>query len=537
MNTVARLIVALSCVLSFNLAAEAQKPVKQDTIYLPRGVPKSKTSRFATVEREDSVHFRVNMYIANDKLFYSSSVKPTFVDGVATGDILEAVKDGHYYILRPLAGTIYKEGMYVDGIRTGEWRFYDQNQRIETKLIYSDSARLQKVINFDINGVKKSEGIRKLKVFPDEYILNGLWKIYYPNSEDIASVRFFNNGVLDGPFGRYDRTTHKKIEKGQYKNGKKVGSWETFDPVSEQLRSTVDYEDGRAEGIFLKYNRLGGVAMRGEFRKGLREGLWKQYYEDSTKLEGVLEYHHDIAKATWYDSATGAIRTTGGLKGLRWHGKFTKYYIGTQKVKSEFSYKDGLLEGKETDYDEEGKLIAQTNWLHGKKHGPYKVNYDFSDNKWLELDFVNDTLHGDLKVLYRNGQLKRYSQYKKGNVVAEKCFAESGEAIECPPIRTDAIFNGDVMTYIGNNLEYPEDAKESRAEGKVLITFTVNEQGEVTEPRVEKGFYESCDNEAIRIISEMRQWIPAQIDGHTFSQRKVLPVVFWLNDVPQVGVD
>jgi hypothetical protein len=44
-----------------------------------------------------------------------------------------------------------------------------------------------------------------------------------------------------------------------------------------------------------------------------------------------------------------------------------------------------------------------------------------------------------------------------------------------------------------------------------------------------KGFNESCDNEALRIISVMPGWMPAQIDGHAFSQRKTLPVVFWLN--------
>ncbi|WP_281612659.1 energy transducer TonB [Flammeovirga sp. SubArs3] len=84
-------------------------------------------------------------------------------------------------------------------------------------------------------------------------------------------------------------------------------------------------------------------------------------------------------------------------------------------------------------------------------------------------------------------------------------------------------------------LKYPKDALESRVEGKVYVKFIIDEKGQVIDDSIEvvRGLNESCNNEAIRILSACSTWTPARTHknkkkGHNVKQRMVLPIPFKL---------
>lgn len=58
--------------------------------------------------------------------------------------------------------------------------------------------------------------------------------------------------------------------------------------------------------------------------------------------------------------------------------------------------------------------------------------------------------------------------------------------------------------FIAENMKYPKEALENKIEGNVLISFQVNDLGEVTDANVVKGLDYGCDEEALRLIKLAR---------------------------------
>lgn len=74
-------------------------------------------------------------------------------------------------------------------------------------------------------------------------------------------------------------------------------------------------------------------------------------------------------------------------------------------------------------------------------------------------------------------------------------------------------FNGDLMAYLAAHVKYPEAAREAGVEGRVVVEFVVNEQGNISNARVVKGIGGGCDEEALRVIAAMPAWKPGKQNG------------------------
>ena len=82
--------------------------------------------------------------------------------------------------------------------------------------------------------------------------------------------------------------------------------------------------------------------------------------------------------------------------------------------------------------------------------------------------------------------------------------------------------------YFKKNLRYPKTAQEGRLEGRIFVTFIVNEQGNIEEARVLRSLDPEMDAEAVRLIQEMPTWIPGKQNGKSINCRFNLPVNFAL---------
>ena len=60
--------------------------------------------------------------------------------------------------------------------------------------------------------------------------------------------------------------------KGNYKNGKKEGSWEFYE--DGQLRRKVTYKKEKKEGPAVRYYDNGQLSMKGNYKNGKKEGSW-----------------------------------------------------------------------------------------------------------------------------------------------------------------------------------------------------------------------------------------------------------------------
>jgi periplasmic protein TonB len=86
----------------------------------------------------------------------------------------------------------------------------------------------------------------------------------------------------------------------------------------------------------------------------------------------------------------------------------------------------------------------------------------------------------------------------------------------------------DIPTYLGENIRYPQLAKDMKIEGRVLVKFVVDKEGNITNPSVVKSPSPLLSEEAIRVIKTMPRWKPGIKDGQNVPVNFFIPISFKL---------
>lgn len=152
---------------------------------------------------------------------------------------------------------------------------------------------------------------------------------------------------------------------------------------------------------------------------------------------------------------------------------------------------------------------------------------------WYTESYEDGKSHGEFRSYYPGSQLKRIERYEKGTFVSGECFQEDGSPRpftrfqQAPqyPGGEQALFN-----YISTNLQYPPKARKKNIQGRVVLTFVLNKDGSVSDVQVVKGIGGGCDEEAVRLVSEMPRWQPGLIDDdQPVKVKYTLPLRFRLD--------
>jgi TonB family protein len=85
------------------------------------------------------------------------------------------------------------------------------------------------------------------------------------------------------------------------------------------------------------------------------------------------------------------------------------------------------------------------------------------------------------------------------------------------------------LKYISENISYPTKAKEEGIQGTVYVTFIVEKDGSITNAKILRGIGGGCDEEVIRLIEEMPNWIPAKQNDKNVRVQFNMPVKFVLD--------
>ncbi|GAA4378115.1 TonB family protein [Hymenobacter koreensis] len=83
-----------------------------------------------------------------------------------------------------------------------------------------------------------------------------------------------------------------------------------------------------------------------------------------------------------------------------------------------------------------------------------------------------------------------------------------------------------LIEYLQKNLHYPGAAIRAQAEGKVFVSFTVANDGSITDVQVLKGLGYGTDEEAARVIKGMPRWEPGRQNNRPVAVRYTLPISF-----------
>jgi len=83
-----------------------------------------------------------------------------------------------------------------------------------------------------------------------------------------------------------------------------------------------------------------------------------------------------------------------------------------------------------------------------------------------------------------------------------------------------------LMSFLKSNLRYPEEAKLAWVQGRVFVGFLVDHNGKIKDAKILSGVNEQLDDEALRAVHLMPDWIPGNIGGTNVDVQYILPIEF-----------
>lgn len=96
-------------------------------------------------------------------------------------------------------------------------------------------------------------------------------------------------------------------------------------------------------------------------------------------------------------------------------------------------------------------------------------------------------------------------------------------------VETDPEFPGGyeaMLKFLADNIVYPQEAKDNKIEGRVIVTFVVEKDGSISSIRVLSDIGSGCGAEVVRVLKLMPKWKPGMQKGQPVRVQYSLPVLF-----------
>ncbi len=90
-----------------------------------------------------------------------------------------------------------------------------------------------------------------------------------------------------------------------------------------------------------------------------------------------------------------------------------------------------------------------------------------------------------------------------------------------------------LLSLIQQNIKYPEEAKEQEIQGRVIVQFTIEKDGSVTDVKVVKSVHPLVDEQVVRAVSAMPAWKPGMHEGKPVRVSYSMPFRFRLQAPPK----
>ena len=88
---------------------------------------------------------------------------------------------------------------------------------------------------------------------------------------------------------------------------------------------------------------------------------------------------------------------------------------------------------------------------------------------------------------------------------------------------------GAMYPWIAGHMKYPEEAVKNNIQGRVMVNFTVEKDGEITDVKAVRSPSPLLAEEAERVVKAMPKWKPAKNKGEIVRSTFILPINFRLS--------
>lgn len=131
-----------------------------------------------------------------------------------------------------------------------------------------------------------------------------------------------------------------------------------------------------------------------------------------------------------------------------------------------------------------------------------------------------------VKIDDRNHDTKEMAEMSKAKADEVKNDFTIHDIVENMPVFPGG--QSALLAYLGENIEYPTNAKENGAQGRVIVEFVVGKDGSISEAKIARSVDPYLDKEALRVINKMPKWEPGTNKGKPVNVKFTVPVIFRL---------
>ena len=344
---------------------------------------------------------------------------------------------------------------------------------------------------------------------------------------------------------RIDTVFYKLANQVIYKFSGEVTDFSTSD---DRLLMQGYYANGRKNGTFTFYYVSGQFESTGKFKNNLRDSIWSYFYPNGSLLRTVtfntkIIFNSENTSTTetffvnaqndsagnsiikdgtgdwfyeyeWYQSSSN-FRIWGTFLKRKKVGDWVCALANGQLMYLETYKRDHLK--KSVNFMKVGKILRfepefPNKFLPSYKHivtedflfkrGITRDHYPFL--RFLPIGKTDNQTHNSMPISSMNNK-----------IIEEPASPQGGMTV--------------FHSFVSKNIKYPTEARRRGLEGNVIIGFTINNDGSLTDLKVVKGISAECDAEAIRIMSLSPHWNPGKHKGNIVKQRMIIPIIFKLD--------
>jgi TonB family protein len=271
------------------------------------------------------------------------------------------------------------------------------------------------------------------------------------------------------------------------------------------------------------------------------DSIWKETTEVNHQYYRIIKDYYsekDLYKIyDYYKSGVLQMEGTSKTKdGYTKDGEFIFYYENGNK-KSTVNYDKSRLNGKYSKWHENGNKELEGEYTESKKgiNSDFKI-YQFwnSKNEHKVIDGNGEYEEQNNDKTFEKGKLKdgfkdgvwegvnsyahcQYTDtYKNGKFISGISIDSTGSqhqynSLELRPLPKKGIQH--FYNHIGKNFIKTKEAVSNKISGKIFVTFIIDKDGKITDPKIIKSLGYGLDEEAVRVITNYENWIPGQQRG------------------------
>lgn len=331
-------------------------------------------------------------------------------------------------------GKLSSERMFKDGKKHGFSRVYYNTGQLSHEFHY---------VRNRVEGLERS-------FYPDgtqKHQVNFKWNKehgpaqWWDKDGNLSTETRYHYGKIHGRYTKYFASGGPKVI-SNYHHGKRQGWEREFDYRGNKIRETR-YKDEQKHGVEKLWWDRQTLKKSAKYRKGKFHGWYKEWNEygvmtrkgfyrhgevmQMVELEPVIAPDFDIAlnelgpenlkppsdsiKALPDSVQVDSITSKTEIVALATEAPVDSTI---EKVIPKIQHKPLQKDGVYKLYDDAGNLKSETEIKDGMWQGEHRL---WRKGKlFISLFYKNDTLHGDAKMYYTNGQVKETIPYENGSI-------------------------------------------------------------------------------------------------------------------------